>query len=331
MVSHIGVHHGISLPFQSSRQAPGPRSFDSKLLCNSIPDLLSENVVDGPIISLLLSKFKSKPSEPAMQSKSSDFIHTLLIFPFRAQGGFRPFLRRGGGILFLTIPYPQRRLFRHEKSHRSFIRPPAGAGQRPAPGRLSAGPQAAGHCRPRFPGLLPGAGFLPGTGQPRRAGPVRRHGSAGAAPGPGQRPGSHPLHAGLPDRGGGLRDARQLARRGPESPGRGQPQLHPLLPGPPDRRRRPLADGRPCPAAGLSDRPGAAQLLGHRLRRKLRPPVRPHRPGGRGGAVLRRSPGGGQLLCHLQRPDRGQRERLGCSPALPDRSGQQLRPAGRRL
>src|SRR5699024_2499347 len=131
MVSHIGVHHGISLPFQSSRQAPGPRSFDSKLLCNSIPDLLSENVVDGPIISLLLSKFKSKPSEPAMQSKSSDFIHTLLIFPFRAQGGFRPFLRRGGGILFLTIPYPQRRLFRHEKSHRSFIRPPAGAGQRP--------------------------------------------------------------------------------------------------------------------------------------------------------------------------------------------------------
>lgn len=55
----------------------------------------------------------------------------------------------------------------------------------------------------------------------------------------------------------------------------GRPQLCALLPGPHHPAKRRLAHCRPSPAAGLPDRAGAAQLLGHRLRAELCPPLRP--------------------------------------------------------
>lgn len=71
------------------------------------------------------------------------------------------------------------------------------------------------------------------------------------------------------------RDAGELAGRSAQGTGRCRPQLCALLPGPHHPAKRRLAHCRPSPAAGLPDRAGAAQLLGHRLRAELRPPLRP--------------------------------------------------------
>ena len=114
--------------------------------------------------------------------------------------------------------------------------------------------------------------------------------------------------------------------RSAQGTGRCRPQLCALLPGPHHPAKRRLAHCRPSPAAGLPDRAGAAQLLGHRLRAELRPPLRPLWTRSWMRYFIMRMLLPAPATLPFQWADRGQRKCSGVPPCLPHFSGQQHRP-----